>query len=121
MAWRFYPTSEYWPTDSSGRRKPAKYVGRTTRMGVEQYQDYTLFINEDVGTRRGRYLTDPQLCADWQHEFPDAVTFLPFHVEGVRRDYNKGLKRRPDGGSSHGVRGADGEVSGPGSSRPHSG
>lgn len=81
MEWRFYPTSEHWPTDSSERRKPAKYVGRTTRMGVEQYQDYTLFINENVGTLRGRYLTDTQLCADWQHEFPDAVTFTPHHVD----------------------------------------
>ena len=86
-------------------------------MGVEQYQDYTLYINEDRDGRPGRQLIDEQLCADWQHEFPEAVTFTPFHVAGVRRDYLDGKSRESSGGgSSHGVRGPHGEVIGGGSS-----
>ena len=80
-------------------------------MGVEQYQDYTLYINVDRGELRGRHLTDEQLCADWQHEFPDAVPFTLYHVKGVRREYQKGTVD----GSKHGVRDADGEVIGGGS------
>ena len=114
--WSFFPTESVSPRNAQGRRKPDKYVGRTTRMGVEQYQDYTLYINVDRGRRRGRRLNDEQLCADWQHEFPDAVEFIPFHVLGVRRDYLEGKSRRSGGsGSSHGVRGAGGEVIGGGS------
>jgi hypothetical protein len=78
-------------------------------MGVEQYQDYTLYINDDRDGMVGRRLTDAQLCADWQHEFPGAVDFTPFHVNGVRRDFIAG-KIRDGSGSSHGVRGASGEV-----------
>ena len=85
-------------------------------MGVEQYQDYTLYINVDRDGRRGRHLTDEQLCADWQQEFPDAVKFIPFHVQGVRRDHLQGKSRGAGGsGLSHGVRGPDGEVIGGGS------
>ena len=76
-------------------------------MGVKQYQDYTLYINVDRGELRGRHLTDEQLCADWNHEFPDAVLFTLDHVKGVRRDYQKGTV----GGSKHRVRAADGAVS----------
>jgi hypothetical protein len=53
-----------------------------------------------------------QLCADWQREFPDAVLFTPFHVEGVRRDFIAGKTRDGSGGSAHGVRGPDGQVIG---------
>jgi hypothetical protein len=81
-------------------------------MGVEQYQDYTLYINDDRNGVAGRRLTDAQLCADWQHEFPKAVTFTPFHVKGVRRDFIAGKMRDGSGGSSHGVRGPSGEVIG---------
>lgn len=112
MDWAFYPAAGILPADSAGRPRPAKYVGRTTRMGVEQYQDYTLYINDDRADRAGRKLSDAQLCADWQHEFPDAVTFIPFHVKGVRRDFIAGKTRDGSGGSSHGVRGADGAVIG---------
>lgn len=119
MNWAFYPTSEVVPRDSAGRTRPAKYVGRTTRMGVEQYQDYTLYINDDRDGRVGRKLTDSQLCADWQHEFPEAVTFTPFHVQGVRRDFIAGKTRDNSGGSSHGVRCADGQVVGGASSRTY--
>jgi hypothetical protein len=89
----------------------------TTRMGVEHYQDYTLYINDDHDGRTGRRLTDEQLCADWQHEFPEAVAFTPFHVAGVRRDFNKGT----DGpnGSRHGVRDAAGNVAGGASSQKY--
>ncbi len=120
MEWGFFPTAGHQPVDRSGRRKPEKYVGRTTRMGVEQYQDYTLFINDDRGGLQGRRLTDEQLCSDWQHEFPEAVRFTPFHVEGVRRDFIAGKARETFGsGSSHGVRGNDGEVIGGVPSRKH--
>jgi hypothetical protein len=115
--WEFYPTAVIEPADAAGRKKPAKYVGRTTRMGVEQYQDYTLYINDDRDGRKGRHLSDEQLCADWQHEFPDAVPFTAFHVVGVRRDFIKGT----DGptGSHHGVRDAAGDVVGGASSQKH--
>lgn len=120
MAWHFYPADTVHPVDRAGRRKPDKFVGRTTRMGVEQYQDYTLWINDDREGRRGRYLTDEQLCADWQHEFPDAVQFTPFHVEGVRRDFTEGRSRaEATGGSSHGIRDASGEVISGAPSRQH--
>jgi hypothetical protein len=86
-------------------------------MGVEQYQDYTLYINDDRNGREGRRLTDAQLCADWQHEFADAVAFTPFHVAGVRRNFIKGA----DGptGSRHGVRDAAGNVVGGAPSERH--
>ena len=113
MKWNFYPAAAVQPTDAAGRKRPEKYVGRSTRMGVEQYQDYTLYINDDRDGLRGRRLTDEQLCADWQHEFPDAVAFTPFHVIGVRRDFVQGKARAESaGGSSHGVRGSSGEVIG---------
>jgi hypothetical protein len=79
-------------------------------MGVEQYQDYTLYINDDRGPLRGRHLTDEQLCADWQHEFPHAVRFTPDHVRGVRRDYVAGTDRESGSGSAHGVRDSAGSV-----------
>ena len=45
-------------TDSAGRRWRKIHVGRTTRMGVEQYQDYTLYINDDrVGCVDDGFLT----------------------------------------------------------------
>lgn len=120
MTWAFFPATDVQPVDSAGRRKPAKFVGRTTRMGVEQYQDYTLWINDDRDGRAGRRLTDDQLCADWQHEFPEAVTFTPFHVQGVRRDFQAGKRRADnDQGSSHGVRDSSGEVCGGAASRQY--
>lgn len=106
MQWSFYPVADVRPKDNAGRQKPEKFVGRTTRMGVEQYQDYTLYINDDRDALRGRHMTDEQLCADWQHEFPDAVRFTPFHVTGVRRDFVAGKSREDSGtGSSHGTAG----------------
>lgn len=120
MGWAFFPAGEIHPVDRAGRRKAATFVGRTTRMGVEQVQNYTLWINDDRDGRPGRYLTDQQLCADWQHEFPDAVTFAPFHVEGVRRDFQSGQDRHDTGsGSSHGVRGASGDVAEAATSRQY--
>jgi hypothetical protein len=116
MKWAFYPATAIHPRDSAGRPKPAKYIGRTTRMGVEQYQDYTLYINDDRDGLAGRKLTDAQLCADWQHEFPEAVEFIPFHVKGVRRDFIAGKTREGTGGSAHGVRDSNGSVTGGGSS-----
>ena len=83
LKWTFFPATGIRPVNAQGHKKAEKYVGRVTRMGVEQYQDYTLYINVDRDELRGRHLNDEQLCADWQHEFPDAVKFTPFHVEGV--------------------------------------
>lgn len=116
MKWDYFPDPDAVPLDSAGRPKPTKYVGRTTRMGVEQYQDYTLYINDDRDGYEGRKLTDVQLCADWQREFPEAVAFTPHHVKGVRRDFMSGKRREGPAGSSHGVRGADGRVIGGASS-----
>jgi hypothetical protein len=117
MRWEFYPVAFHLPVDAAGRAKQARYVGRTTRMGVEQYQDYTFYINDDRDGRRGRQLTDEQLRADWQHEFPEAGPFSLHDVRGAKRDFKSGTRRSPDGhGSAHGVRGADGEVIGPGAS-----
>src|SRR5688500_11877866 len=110
MEWIFFPTMSFQPKDGAGRLRPDKYVGRTTRMGIEQYQDYTLYINDDRGPLRGRHLTDEQLCADWQHEFPHAVRFTPDHVRGVRRDYVAGTARESGSGSVHGVRDSAGSV-----------
>ena len=119
LKWTFFPATGIRPVNAQGHKKADKYVGRVTRMGVEQYQDYTLYINVDRDELHGRHLDDEQLCADWQHEFPDAVKFTAFHVEGVRRDYLEGRVRESTGtGSSHGVRGESGEVVGPGSFNP---
>jgi hypothetical protein len=41
--WEHYPAAKLDALDTSGRRKPRKYVGRTTGMGVEQYQDYLVY------------------------------------------------------------------------------
>ncbi|MEZ5288335.1 MAG: hypothetical protein R2712_26735 [Vicinamibacterales bacterium] len=120
MTWGYFPPKDVHPLDRGGRRKPAKFVGRTTRMGVEQYQDYTLWLNDDRDGRPGRYLTDEELCEDWQAEFPEAVTFTPFHVRGVRRDFVKGTARDGTGaGSAHGVRDANGAVIGGASSKQY--
>jgi hypothetical protein len=59
--WEHYPAAKLDALDTSGRRKPRKYVGRTTGMGVEQYQDYTLYINDDRDGLVGRHLIDDQL------------------------------------------------------------
>lgn len=84
---------------------PSKFKSRDTftiqpgqaprRMRVAEYQDYTLSIND----RPDRRLTDEELCRDWQTQFPSAVVFTPFHVAGVRRDYNKGTHSRAFTGS----------------------
>jgi hypothetical protein len=55
-------------------------------MRVAEYQDYTFSIND----RKDRRLTDTELCADWQAQFPHAVIYEPKHVVGARRDYNQG-------------------------------
>ena len=85
-------------------------------MGQEQP---LLCINDDRNGVAGRTLTDKQLCADWQHESPDAVAFTPFHVKGVRRDFIAGKTRDGSGDSSHGVRGPNGAVIGGASSIEH--
>ena len=116
IKWNYFPTASFRPVNTQGHKKPDKHVGRTTRMGVAQYQDYTLYINVDHDELRGRHLNDEQLRADWQIEFPDAVPFRLDHVDGVRQDYLKGTVREATGtGSSHGVRGNRGEVIGAGS------
>jgi hypothetical protein len=58
VLWQFFPTTDVQTLDRAGRRKPERFVGRTTRMGVEHYQDYTLWINDDRDGRPGRRLTD---------------------------------------------------------------
>jgi hypothetical protein len=85
-------------------------IGRQSRKGIQEYQDYTLMIND----RPDRRLDDEQLLADWNGEFPTAVgkVFVADLrerleiVRGIRRDYNKGVE-------NHGHRGADGTVEGP--------
>lgn len=69
-----------------------KYTSRDVipefgRMRVAEYQDYTFSIND----RADRRLTDEELCADWQAQFPSAVKFVPFHVRGARRDFTRGV------------------------------
>lgn len=61
-----------------------QFLGRNMR--ISEFQDYTLSINAGPKAR----LTDEELCALWQAQFPNAVKFTPFHVRGVRRDYNVG-------------------------------
>jgi hypothetical protein len=116
LKWNYFPDPSINPVNARGHKKADKFVGRTTKMGVEQYQDYTLYKNVDHEGLRGRHLNDEQLCVDWRHEFPNAVKYRPFHVQGVRRDYLKGRVQQATGtGSSHGVRGSSGEIIGAGS------
>lgn len=72
-------------------KTPSKYISRDLflgrRMRVAEYQDYTFSINGN----KDRMLTDEELCADWQKQFPSAVHFETFHVRGARRDFNAGL------------------------------
>lgn len=69
---------------------PVKYVSADVipqfgrKMRVAEFQDYTFSVNDADGRQR----TDEELCAEWQAQFPRAVTFTPFHVKGARRDYN---------------------------------
>ena len=114
LKWNFFPDPSIHPVNARGHKKADKFVGRTTKMGVEQYQDHTLYLNVDRDGLRGRHLNDEQLRAGWQTEFPDAGPFTLKHVKGVRRDYLKGTVREGRSGSSHGVRGPDGSVIGGG-------
>lgn len=61
------------------------FLGR--HMRVAEFQDYSLSINDKADRRK----TDVELCADFQTQFPNAVQFQPFHITGIRRDYNKGI------------------------------
>jgi len=69
---------------------PAKYVSESViapfgrKMRVAEYQDHTFQTNDQPD----RQLTDEELAADWQGQFPRAVRFSAFHVKGARRDYN---------------------------------
>ncbi|SRR6266540_1971692 len=75
------------PAKASGpsRNKSVGQFGEPLRhMRIMEYQDYTFSIQ---ATRR---LTDDQLAADWQTQFPSAVKFSAYHVVGARRDYNAG-------------------------------
>lgn len=65
--------------------KPSIHKGATTGMRVMQYQDHTLSIQ---GKRK---LSDEDLAADWQAEFPHTrCQFTPAIVAGVRRLFNAG-------------------------------
>lgn len=64
--------------------KISKYKGATTGMRVMEYQDTTFAANVKA------MLTDEELAANWQKEFPNAVKFTTTHVGGARRDYNNG-------------------------------
>lgn len=70
--------------------KASKYRGVTSKMRVMEYQDHTLAINDQANRR----LTDEELVADWQREFPEAVKFTLAHVRGVRALYNAGKHRK---------------------------
>lgn len=61
-----------------------KFVGRTTGMGVTQYQDWTFATNDD------RRLTDQQISDDWHREFPEAKHNSANDVRDIRRRYNIG-------------------------------
>lgn len=74
-----------------GRKSQAKQARRPDDAhGDRAVSGLHALSNDDRDVRTGRKLTDEQLCADWQWEFPDAVTFIPFHVKGVRRDFVAG-------------------------------
>jgi hypothetical protein len=70
---------------SKGTRNISRDVFLGRNMRISEYQDYTLSVNAKAR------LTDEELCAAWQVQFPNAVRFTPYHVKGVRRDYNAGL------------------------------
>ena len=74
-------------------RKPTSTLAEQREWESNNTKANTLYINVDRDELRGRHLNDEQLCADWQHEFPDAVKFTPFHVQGFRRDYLEGSSR----------------------------
>lgn len=85
--------------------------GLRTGKEIQDYQDYTLMIND----RPDRRLDDDQLLEDWRAEFPSA-TGKVFRadlaerlaiIRSIRRDYNKGVE-------NHGNRGPDGSILGPG-------
>jgi hypothetical protein len=82
-------------TKTEAKTKPTKTAGGPSkfrsvdlfngaRMGVMAYQNHTFTIQDK------RKLSDEQLCADWQAQFPSAVKFTPGHVAGARRDFNNG-------------------------------
>jgi hypothetical protein len=54
------------------------------RMGIMAYQNHTFTIQDK------RKMSDEELCADWQKQFPNAVKFNTGHVAGARRDFNNG-------------------------------
>jgi hypothetical protein len=74
------------PAKTSGG--PSKFRSVDTfdgaRLGVMAYQNLTF------SQQAKRMLSDEELCADWQKQFPNAVKFNTGHVAGARRDYNNG-------------------------------
>jgi len=89
-------------------RRTDRFVGVSSRMGVMQYQDYTLSIND----RPDRRFTDAQLVEDWHREHPNALHLTRLDTDGsswyvkrIRKNYNQGKQ-------NHGRRGPDGSVIG---------
>ena len=87
-----------------------RHIGNCSGMGVMQYQDFTLSIND----RPERELTDAQLVEDWAKEHPDALHLgkqndkgIFTYVRDIRRNYNQGTEQ-------HGVRNSAGAIIGPG-------
>lgn len=79
------PTAKAVPTASRNVSKEAfaypPFNGRHAR--IMEFQDFTFALNASRPTP----LTDTELAAVWQAQFPRAVTFTAKHVAGAHRDF----------------------------------
>jgi len=72
---------------AKAKKADSKYIGKTTGMRVQAFQDDLMKKNYKAK------LTDAELAEAMRAEFPNAVAFEEKHVAGIRSQFNNG--RRP--------------------------
>lgn len=72
---------------AKAKKADSKYIGKTTGMRVQAFQDDLMKKNYKAK------LTDAELAEAMRKEFPNAVAFEEKHVAGIRSQFNNG--RRP--------------------------
>ena len=72
---------------AKAKKADSKYIGKTSGMRVQQFQDELMKKNYKAK------LTDAELAKAMRVEFPNAVAFEEKHVAGIRSQFNNG--RRP--------------------------
>jgi hypothetical protein len=71
--------------------KPSKFIGKTTGMRVQAFQDK--LMKENYRAK----LTDTDLASAMREEFPNAVAFNEKHVAGIRSQWSHGHRPSQEG------------------------